>query len=142
MPASIAILSDLGWAPVLDHLDGLRLDYFNYLCQMGDAKVGKYFFNILWEQQIESGCEVFKYFSNRDIYIRAGMDHDFSKHSNVTVTCFKESMFSSRQHNSMFDLNNYDSLCLYKYVKHDVYPFKYLMLYNHIIVRLCSLNLN
>ena len=48
-PARIAILSDLGWVPVLDHLDGLRLNYFNYLCQMDDDKMAKNVFNGLWE---------------------------------------------------------------------------------------------
>ena len=60
MPAKIAKLSHLAWVPVLDHLDALRLNYVNYLCQMDDDKVAKHVFNGLWEQIIESGCEVFK----------------------------------------------------------------------------------
>ena len=75
---------------------------------------------------------MFKYFSSiKDIYIRAGLDHHFSKHSNVTVSCFKKSMLSSCQTNFMCDLNKCDSLYLYKYLKHDVYPSEYLMSYKH-----------
>ena len=85
---------------------------------MVDDKVAKNVFNGLWEHYIESGCEVFQYFSSiKDFYI----------HSNVTVSCFKKPMLSSRQTNFMCDLNNYDSLYLYKYLKHDVYPSEYLM---------------
>ena len=38
---------------------------------MDDYKVAKNVFKSLWEQYIESDCEVFKYFSSiKDIYIQ------------------------------------------------------------------------
>ena len=99
---------------------------------LDDDKVAKNVFNGLWEQYAESGSEVFKYFLNiKDIYMQASMDHHFINHSNVTDSCFKESMLCSRQTNFMCDLNNYDTLYLYKYLKHDVYPSEYIMSYMH-----------
>jgi len=126
MPARSAILADLGWLPIIDHLDTLRACYFEHLHKMEDSRLTKIVFNEL--SQIPTNNQVpFKYFKNiKNIFQDRGMDHMFLNKDMINIDVFKQAVNASYFQSFTKDIEERTSLLTYKYVKYDTFCSEYL----------------
>ena len=95
MPARSAILADLGWLPIMDHLDTVRATFFDHLHKMEDSRLTKIVFKEL--AQIPADNHVpFNYFKNiKNIFQDRGMDHMFLSKDMINIQVFKHAVNAS-----------------------------------------------
>ena len=117
MPARLALFSDLGWMNILDHLDILRINYFNHLGCMDNSRIAKIVFNKLFDNFTCGKSEHFKYMTNmKNIFTNAGVDHLFNANGPVNVNIIKNIMHESHKIQFYNDINNFSSLETFKCV--------------------------
>jgi hypothetical protein len=127
MPSRIAVLGDLGWLPITDHLDIIRASYFIHLQQMDNNRLAKVVFNELSHMHQNNVQVPFKYFSNlKCIFEDRGMDHMFANVDKLSLNVFKESVYASHQDFFTKEVGNYQSLQMYKMIKEDISCSDYL----------------
>ena len=114
MPEHISTLGDLGWLPVLDHLDTLQVSYVNHLCQNGWYQRNYGYLQQTLGAILQQWYGTFRYLSSiKDIFTCMGMDNFIAKDATIDVPTFKESVIRSHQIQFTQNLDNYNSLLMY-----------------------------
>jgi hypothetical protein len=127
MPSQIATLGELGWLPITNHLDNLRVSYFMHLKSMDDHRLTKIIFNELSNLYNANVPTPFAYFKNmKNIFIERGVDHFFSSHKNDVVTQFRGFNHACYAETFSKAIDNLPSLKYYKLLKMDMQCTPYL----------------
>ena len=129
MPARAAILSELGWTPIIDHLDILRTAYYKHLLNMDESRLSKVVFNEMSKMHNKHTNQktAFDYHKNLQIIFQErGMDHMFTVDGDIDITKFKVAVNESYTSTLLKDIENSSSLLLLKTLKDNVQCSGYL----------------
>jgi hypothetical protein len=133
MPSQIAAIGELGWTPIIDDLDNLRVSYFNHLKNMDNHRLTKQIFNEMFTLHSNNVPTCFQYFDNiKLIFAQRGVDHLFNTDIDIdngngnVIKTFKHFNFMNRIVNTRQELDNYSSLKYYRFLKQDTHCSEYL----------------
>jgi hypothetical protein len=130
MPSQTATIGELGWTPIIDHLDNLRVSYFNHLKNMDNHRLTKQIFNEMLTLHSNNVPTCFQYFGNiKSIFAQRGVDHLFNTDINMdssNVITFKQFNLMHRIVNTHQEMDNYSSLKHYRFLKQNTHCSDYL----------------
>ena len=129
MPSRAALLADLGWPPISDHLDILRAAYFKHLRDMDNKRLAKVVFNEMMKNHAErrDNKTGFKYLSNvKRLFEERGADHMFANTDLLDIPRFKQAVNASYITSFQKDTAEHSSLILFRTLKDDVEASEYL----------------
>jgi hypothetical protein len=125
-PARLALVAELGWMPITDHLDALRISYFDHLRKMDNNRLTK----IVFEEMSHLSNDYvgkFNYHQNiKSILVDRGLDHMFVNQDMLDTARFKNTAKALYLDTFTNDINSLSSLNLFRFLKTDVNRSEYL----------------
>ena len=147
MPSKVATCGELGWIPIIEHLNIARVSYYSHLLSMGNNRLP----NLVYRELSKVHAPVpFKYVQNMmKLLTDKGLDFMFNDSDNLSVQTFKD--FTWSQYKNAFWDNTYNSTSLvhYRMVKENTFmpgymtstnvPFKGIQLKSKLRLGVCGL---
>ena len=90
MPNYIALMGELGWTPIIDHLDLVRIKYLHHLQNMDNGRLTKIIFNEMIKISPENTRCPFNFIkSTKEILTRNGLDFMLENLDNLDISSLK-----------------------------------------------------
>ena len=127
-PASIAVNGDLGWLPILDHMDIQRVSYYAHLVSMPDSRLPKTVYKEMVQAHSEGVNVPFDYINSiKDIFNDKGLDYMFNDVDKICVQTFKRFTTYCYQDSFFRESFNMPSLKYYRAIKDSTNMSEYLV---------------
>jgi hypothetical protein len=127
MPSKTATIGELGWLPIIDHLNKSRISFYSYILHMKDERLPKMIYNEMSKVDTSNKPMPFNYVENiRSMLVNKGLDFMFNDQNNLSVQKYKDFAISTYKEDFFNIINSRPSLIHYKMVKENTFASKYL----------------
>ena len=127
-PSLVATLGELGWTPIIDHLDNTRVSYYTRLKDMESHRLPKIIYDELLSLHNRGVQTKFKYFEDiKSIFMKNGADYLMDDDENYIVQRFKSLNYDNYVLKFFNSVEEMSSLKYFRHVKIDTYCSEYLL---------------